>query len=256
MKERTHRRQMAEVLEEDLALFMSNGTITSCQKLHLNDISEALKIKVLKICCCNWFPTTNDSYGSKGCARIVYMVMNKLKFDFGRLVFDHIFQMVMNLVAMRLVIVVLQAERHCYQVDSNHQNANWLSLIERTIKNMVSAAGHCGRLCLVFRGTNVKIISGYWYVVVFDSGSARCAQNSSLSELGSCIRSHQTPELLTWKQEADGGEPDLMTGAKMILHDWQRGCIPFFVPPPEVDDVVAESEATVPGIDEEAIAVS
>lgn len=33
-----------------------------------------------------------------------------------------------------------------------------------------------------------------------------------------------------------GGEPDLMTGAKMILHDWQRGKIPFFVPPPKQED--------------------
>jgi nuclear GTP-binding protein len=30
-----------------------------------------------------------------------------------------------------------------------------------------------------------------------------------------------------------GGEPDLMTTAKMVLHDWQRGKIPFFVPPPQ-----------------------
>eukprot|EP00009_Paramoeba_aestuarina_P004463 CAMPEP_0201516088 /NCGR_PEP_ID=MMETSP0161_2-20130828/7495_1 /ASSEMBLY_ACC=CAM_ASM_000251 /TAXON_ID=180227 /ORGANISM="Neoparamoeba aestuarina, Strain SoJaBio B1-5/56/2" /LENGTH=1035 /DNA_ID=CAMNT_0047913101 /DNA_START=79 /DNA_END=3184 /DNA_ORIENTATION=+ len=28
------------------------------------------------------------------------------------------------------------------------------------------------------------------------------------------------------------GEPDLKTVAKMILHDWQRGRIPYFVPPP------------------------
>ncbi|XP_074562491.1 nuclear/nucleolar GTPase 2 [Curcuma longa] len=30
-----------------------------------------------------------------------------------------------------------------------------------------------------------------------------------------------------------GGEPDIMTASKMILHDWQRGKIPFFVPPPK-----------------------
>lgn len=29
-----------------------------------------------------------------------------------------------------------------------------------------------------------------------------------------------------------GGEPDINTVAKMILNDWQRGKIPFFVPPP------------------------
>ncbi|CAI9103454.1 OLC1v1001936C1 [Oldenlandia corymbosa var. corymbosa] len=44
-----------------------------------------------------------------------------------------------------------------------------------------------------------------------------------------------------------GGEPDLMTAAKMVLHDWQRGKIPFFVPPPKespedpVDDANAEN---------------
>jgi nuclear GTP-binding protein len=29
-----------------------------------------------------------------------------------------------------------------------------------------------------------------------------------------------------------GGEPDINTVAKMVLNDWQRGKIPFFVPPP------------------------
>ena len=42
----------------------------------------------------------------------------------------------------------------------------------------------------------------------------------------------------------------------MILHDWQRGRIPFFVPPPKAEDKAEEGEAevTVPGIDQEAIA--
>lgn len=29
-----------------------------------------------------------------------------------------------------------------------------------------------------------------------------------------------------------GGEPDLTTVSKMVLNDWQRGRIPFFVKPP------------------------
>ncbi|XP_057951632.1 nuclear/nucleolar GTPase 2 [Malania oleifera] len=37
-----------------------------------------------------------------------------------------------------------------------------------------------------------------------------------------------------------GGEPDLMTAAKMVLHDWQRGRIPFFVPPPRQEEESAE----------------
>ncbi|EYU44894.1 hypothetical protein ABFS82_13G077900 [Erythranthe guttata] len=44
-----------------------------------------------------------------------------------------------------------------------------------------------------------------------------------------------------------GGEPDLMTGAKMILHDWQRGKIPFFVEPPKQleDEEIEDKEKTV-----------
>ncbi|KAG4981436.1 hypothetical protein JHK84_035011 [Glycine max] len=44
-----------------------------------------------------------------------------------------------------------------------------------------------------------------------------------------------------------GGEPDLMTAAKMILHDWQRGRIPFFVPPPRQEDL--SEEPNVNGVD-------
>ncbi|KAK6946738.1 Nucleolar GTP-binding protein 2, N-terminal domain [Dillenia turbinata] len=44
-----------------------------------------------------------------------------------------------------------------------------------------------------------------------------------------------------------GGEPDLMTAAKMVLHDWQRGRIPFFVPPPWLEDNPSE-EPSVPGV--------
>ncbi|XP_058750623.1 nuclear/nucleolar GTPase 2-like [Vicia villosa] len=46
-----------------------------------------------------------------------------------------------------------------------------------------------------------------------------------------------------------GGEPDLMTAAKMILHDWQRGKIPFFVPPPRQNDGSEAEEPNVNGID-------
>nr|GFB94816.1 nuclear/nucleolar GTPase 2 [Tanacetum cinerariifolium] len=52
-----------------------------------------------------------------------------------------------------------------------------------------------------------------------------------------------------------GGEPDLMTAAKMVLHDWQRGKIPFFVPPSKQDDASAEpSEDSLPEKDDAAVA--
>ncbi|KAG6421540.1 hypothetical protein SASPL_118096 [Salvia splendens] len=56
-----------------------------------------------------------------------------------------------------------------------------------------------------------------------------------------------------------GGEPDYMTAAKMILHDWQRGKIPFFVPPPKEedqasDDLETKAEADTIADDKEAAA--
>ncbi|XP_062169209.1 nuclear/nucleolar GTPase 2 [Alnus glutinosa] len=47
-----------------------------------------------------------------------------------------------------------------------------------------------------------------------------------------------------------GGEPDLMTAGKMILHDWQRGKIPFFVPPPR-QEVESLEEPNVFGADKD-----
>lgn len=41
-----------------------------------------------------------------------------------------------------------------------------------------------------------------------------------------------------------------MTAGKMVLHDWQRGKIPFFVPPPRQEDVPSE-EPNVFGSDKD-----
>ncbi|PON56900.1 Nucleolar GTP-binding protein [Parasponia andersonii] len=47
-----------------------------------------------------------------------------------------------------------------------------------------------------------------------------------------------------------GGEPDLKTAAKMVLHDWQRGRIPFFVPPSRQEDE-SSVEPHINGLDED-----
>lgn len=41
----------------------------------------------------------------------------------------------------------------------------------------------------------------------------------------------------------------MTTAAKMVLHDWQRGRLPFFVPPPRVDD---KSEEPDYGVDDDS----
>lgn len=49
-----------------------------------------------------------------------------------------------------------------------------------------------------------------------------------------------------------GGEPDLDTCAKMVLNDWIRGKIPFFVPPPlpPAKAEARETDKRVPGVDQ------
>ncbi|KAI3878843.1 hypothetical protein MKX03_000653 [Papaver bracteatum] len=41
-----------------------------------------------------------------------------------------------------------------------------------------------------------------------------------------------------------GGEPDMTCAAKMVLHDWQRGRIPFFVPPPKLNNANDQPSAS------------
>eukprot|EP01129_Flabellula_baltica_P001821 TRINITY_DN11729_c0_g1_i1.p1 TRINITY_DN11729_c0_g1~~TRINITY_DN11729_c0_g1_i1.p1 ORF type:complete len:539 (+),score=154.84 TRINITY_DN11729_c0_g1_i1:52-1668(+) len=66
----------------------------------------------------------------------------------------------------------------------------------------------------------------------------------------------KTYDILAWEDHEDfldqfarktgkllkKGEPDLETSAKMVLHDWLRGKIPYFSPPPEIDAIQEETE--------------
>ena len=47
-----------------------------------------------------------------------------------------------------------------------------------------------------------------------------------------------------------GGEPDLEAVAKILLSDWTRGRIPFFVPPPERSEELNQAEAKKRKIEE------
>ena len=47
-----------------------------------------------------------------------------------------------------------------------------------------------------------------------------------------------------------GGEPDLNTAAKMVLYDWQRGKIPFFVLPPGATSEAPSAKAQIPALEQ------
>lgn len=42
-----------------------------------------------------------------------------------------------------------------------------------------------------------------------------------------------------------------MTAVKMVLHDWQRGKIPFFVPPPQQQECDPSEKSDSPDASEE-----
>ena len=54
-----------------------------------------------------------------------------------------------------------------------------------------------------------------------------------------------------------GGEPDLNTAAKMVLYDWQRGKIPFFVlPPGTTAEAPSAPSRAAPSVHPEQVRVS
>ncbi|CAL9225140.1 unnamed protein product [Arabidopsis halleri] len=91
--EREQHKQMVGVIDEDLAMFMSGGKIKLCQNVHLGDVESSINKDLLKICCTNWAPTTNESYLAASRSRVVYMIAKKVPFNFGRLVFEHVLQL-------------------------------------------------------------------------------------------------------------------------------------------------------------------
>ena len=66
---------------------------------------------------------------------------------------------------------------------------------------------------------------------------------------------HDAEDFLTKLAQASGkllkgGEADLNTAAKMVLYDWQRGKIPFFVLPPGATSEAPSAKADVPAIEQ------
>ncbi|XP_023641897.1 uncharacterized protein LOC111831513 [Capsella rubella] len=84
--ERTEQRHMAEVITSDIALFVSGGKAKVFKQFQLSKVENNNIKDLLKICCTNWLPTTNDGYVTPDRAKLVYKVMHQKPFDFGRMV--------------------------------------------------------------------------------------------------------------------------------------------------------------------------
>ncbi|XP_023636089.1 uncharacterized protein LOC111829998 [Capsella rubella] len=91
--ERTEQRHMAEVITSDIALFVSGGKAKVFKQFQLSKVEDNNTKDLLKICCTNWLPTTNDGYVTPDRAKLVYKVMHQKPFDFGRMVFKLIINM-------------------------------------------------------------------------------------------------------------------------------------------------------------------
>lgn len=86
---RTHQVQTADIIEEDIAMYLSNGKTKTLKNLPLGDFSDDAK-DLFKICCSNWAPTTNDGYAQPDRARLVHLIAHNKPFDFGKMAFEHI----------------------------------------------------------------------------------------------------------------------------------------------------------------------
>ncbi|XP_023644354.1 uncharacterized protein LOC111832198 [Capsella rubella] len=91
--ERTEQRHMAEVITSDIALFVSGGKAKVFKQFQLSKVEDNNTKDLLKICCTNWLPTTNDGYVTPDRAKLVYKVMHQKPFDFGRMVLKLIINM-------------------------------------------------------------------------------------------------------------------------------------------------------------------
>ena len=86
---------MAGLLDDEVAQILTAGKVKSLKRLLVSAISSP-GWDLFKLCCTNWSPTSNDGYAQPDRAKLVYMIMHKMPFDFGRLAFDHILQLALK----------------------------------------------------------------------------------------------------------------------------------------------------------------
>ncbi|XLR41714.1 hypothetical protein HN51_019907 [Arachis hypogaea] len=127
------------------------------------------------------------------------------------------------------------------------------------VTNLQDAADHIGEVLKRVKKEHLKRAYriNEWYGSIYLRSVCAIvvyAHNSWFSKISLVIRVDENDFLLQLCKSTGkllkGGEPDLMTAAKMILHDWQRGKIPFFVPPPRLDDLPEETNVNGVDIDE------
>lgn len=133
-----------------------------------------------------------------------------------------------------------------YQWMLSHSNKEKLSIYVYLFRHARSglAASSFG-FCLMFF---------YW---IHADKTQRIGKTLWFCTLWICQRMHgikiwdSTPPRCICEEFLKGGEHVLMTAAKMILHDWQRGNILFFVPRPRQDDLFEEPNINGINVDDD-----
>lgn len=106
---RTQRMQIAGLMDDEVAMYLTDGKEKILKKLAVRIFSNNGK-ELFKFCYSNWSPTTNDGYAQPDKARLVYMVTHKMPFDFGKLVFEHMPESKFFLPVSNLVYQLLQSQ--------------------------------------------------------------------------------------------------------------------------------------------------
>ena len=92
---RQQRIYTAGLVDEQVAEFLTGGKVSALSKLQVSAFTPP-SLELFKLCCSNWSPTSNAGYAQPDRAKLVYMVMHKIPFDFGRMAFDHILQLALK----------------------------------------------------------------------------------------------------------------------------------------------------------------
>ncbi|OAP12018.1 hypothetical protein AXX17_AT1G37270 [Arabidopsis thaliana] len=166
-EQRTQCIQTAGLVDEEVARYLTDGRVQNLQNIPMNKFSENCK-SLFKISCRNWSPQTNEGYASIDRGRLVYRIAHKMAIDFGEMVYDHVLQLALMSVSKFFLMFPSLIYR---LIQTQHPD---IQILRRT-----SASASQGQ------STGRKVPSS----------------TAPATSLGSCIKFHQTPELLTWMQE-------------------------------------------------------
>nr|AAF06077.1 F28J9.1 [Arabidopsis thaliana] len=230
-EQRTQCIQTAGLVDEEVARYLTDGRVQNLQNIAMNKFSENCK-SLFKISCRNWSPQTNEGYASIDRGRLVYRIAHKMPIDFGEMVYDHVLQLALMSVSKfflmfpSLIYRLIQTQHPDIQIlRRTSASASQGQSTGRKVPSSTAPATSLGQhsaccigcSCALKHGEMMRELRMWMGTLIYElRGRMICGGgyiNGGMLEYQtqskrwrlkmhrSCIKFHQTPELLTWMQE-------------------------------------------------------